>query len=171
MKTDGRTRARKRAGRARRDVVPVEDVLAERRVPARCGGESPAAANPSARGARRRERRLRVARVAGPPADRDLLRVHRVAHDEVGRRRSAGAREQAHREVERAPPRVDRGRAAPVRGAERGEHERRARRRGEVGRDLRRRRRCACSSSSSRGTVHGDLLRRRVDLDRRRRAP
>ena len=65
-------------------IVPVEDVLAERGLPSRRrrrqrgGGES----------LRRRERvgeegGLRVARVAGPPADLDLLGVPGVAGDEV----------------------------------------------------------------------------------------
>jgi hypothetical protein len=65
-------------------VVPVEDVLAERRVPPR---------------RRRRERRacellggrvgvgkesgLAVARVPRPSADGNLLRIPRIAHDEV----------------------------------------------------------------------------------------
>ena len=79
-----------------------------------------------------------VARVAGPPADGDLLRVHRVAHDEVvAGRLGRLAREEADREVERAPPRVDRRRAPAIGRAERGEHQRRPRRGGEVGRDLR----------------------------------
>ena len=112
------------------------------------------------------ERGLAVARVAGPPADGDLLRVHRVAHDEVVRRRvGRRAGEEADREVERAPPGVDRRRAPAVGRAERGEHERGAGRRGEVGRDL--------AGVVGRVLVvlverHGPrhLLRRRVDLDR-----
>ena len=123
---------------ARADVVPVEDVLAERRVPARGGGRERRGREALRRGVRVGvERRLAVARIAGPPADRDLLGVHRVAHDEVVRRRVGGqAGEQVHREVERAPPGVDRRRAAAIRRAERGEDERRAGRGGEVGGDL-----------------------------------
>ena len=83
------------------------------------------------------ERRLPVARVARPPADRDLLGVHRVAHDEVvGRRLGGLAGEQVDGEVERAPPGVDRGRAAAVGGAEGRQHERGARGGVEVGGDL-----------------------------------
>ena len=61
------------------------------------------------------ESRLVVPGVSRPPADRDLLRVHRVAHDEVVRGRVGRLpREQAHREVERTPPRVDGSGAAAV---------------------------------------------------------
>ena len=66
---------------------------------------------------------LAVPGVAGPPPDGDLLGVHRVAHDEVAGRRVGGrAGEQVHREVERAPPCVHRGRAATgtARGTPRG---------------------------------------------------
>src|SRR4051795_4050668 len=79
------------------------------------------------------EGRAAVVRIARPPTDRDLLRVHRVAHDEVVRRwvgRQAG--EKADREVERPPPRVYRGRAAPVGSAELCEHEGGPSGRGEV---------------------------------------
>ena len=75
----------------RADVVPVEDVLAQR-----CSQRAAAGASVRAGEALRRrvrvgvERRPAVARVAGPPADRDLLGVHRVAHDEVLRRRIGG---------------------------------------------------------------------------------
>jgi cation:H+ antiporter len=103
--------------RAGPDVVPVEDVFAERHVPVR---------------ARRRERRVGkaflrrigegeergswIAVIARPPADLDLLCVPRVAHDEVPRRRFGRlAREEADREVERPPPGIDRCRAAAIR--------------------------------------------------------
>ena len=112
------------------------------------------------------ERRLAVSRITGPPADRDLLCVHRVAHDEVIRRgigRQAG--EKAHREVERSPPRVDRRRAPTVRRAERREDQRRLGRRGEIGGNL--------AAVVMRVLVvlvqrHAprNLLRRRVDLHR-----
>ena len=66
------------------------------------------------------ERRPAGSRIARPPADRDLLRIHRVAHDEVVRRRiGREAGEQVDREVERAPPRVDRRGAPAIRRAER----------------------------------------------------
>ena len=105
-----------------------------------------AAAGSSSRSAKPARRRMRVgveggaavALVAGPPADRDLLRVHRVAHDEVLRGRvGRAAREEVDREVERAPPGVHGRRAPAVGGAERAEHERRLRRGGEVLLDLR----------------------------------
>ena len=124
--------------RAGHEIVPVEDVLAEGGLPPRrrrCqrgGCES----------IRCRERvgeegGFRIAGVAGPPADLDLLGVPGVTGDEVARRRLDGlAREEAHGEVERAPPRVDRGRAAAVRRAERSEDERRSGRGREVRRDL-----------------------------------
>ena len=96
---------------------------------------------------------FRVARVAGPPADLDLLGVPGVAGDEVGcRRLDRLAGEEAHGEVERAPPRVDRGGAAAIGRAERREHERRLRRCREVRRDLAGSY-VACSSSSSSGVV------------------
>ena len=131
-------RGRVRVG-ARADVVPVEDVLAERGVPAR--GRRRERRRREAVGRRMRvgvERRSRIARVARPPADGDLLGVHRVAHDEVVRGRLGGpAGEEVHGEVERAPPGVDRRRAAAVGRAERREHERGPGRGGEVRRDLR----------------------------------
>ena len=99
---------------------------------------------------------LAVARIAGPPADGDLLGIHRVAHDEVVRgrvRRPAG--EQADGEVERAPPGVDRRRAAAVGRAERGEHERGPGRGGEVGRDLRRCRSARAPRPRRAARVHG----------------
>jgi putative spermidine/putrescine transport system ATP-binding protein len=66
------------------DVVPVEDVLPEGGIPARL----PRGQGHAGEAGRRRvgvgvERRLVVPGVSRPPADRDLLRVHRVAHDEV----------------------------------------------------------------------------------------
>src|SRR5437660_1385101 len=60
----------------------------------------------------------RIPRIPGPPADSDLLRIHRVAHDEVFRRGlSRPTREETHREVERPPPRIDGRRAPAVRSA------------------------------------------------------
>ena len=162
----GRTRARPHAGRGSRGRRPSRGRT--RRAP-------PPSVPPAGRASRREpvrrrvrvgvEGRLAVARVAGPPADRDLLRVHRVAHDEVLRRRlGRQAREQVDGEVERAPPCVDRRRAPAVRRAEGGQHERRAGRGGEVGSDL--------SGVVARVLVvlverHAprDLLRGRVDLD------
>src|SRR6202000_3218585 len=66
-----------------------------------------------------------VAGVTGPPADGDLLGVHRVAHDEVrGRRLGGAAGEEVDGEVERSPPGVHRGAAAAVGRAKGGEHQR-----------------------------------------------
>jgi len=120
------------------NVVPVEDVLAKGGVPAGL----PRRQSHAGEAARRRmrvgvERRLVVSRVSRPPADGDLLRVHRVPHDEVVRRRVGGLpREQAHREIERTPPRVD-GRGAPAVGrAVGGEDQRGLGRGGEVIGDL-----------------------------------
>ena len=77
-----------------------------------------------------------IALVTGPPADRNLLGIHRVAHDEVLRRRFCGtAGEQVDGEIERSPPRVDRRRAAAIGRAEGGQRQRRLRGRGEVGFD------------------------------------
>ncbi len=70
------------------DISPVEDVLAECGVPVcRRRGQGQAGEAVGCRVRVRVERRLVVSRVARPPADRDLLGVHRVAHDEVVRRR------------------------------------------------------------------------------------
>src|SRR6202012_4930402 len=66
-----------------------------------------------------------VAGVTGPPADGDLLGVHRVAHDEVGRRWLGGAAgEEVDGEVERSPPGVHWSAAATVGCAEGGEYQR-----------------------------------------------
>ena len=55
-------------------------------------------------------------RIARPPADRHLLRVHRVAHDEISRWRiGRQAGEEVHGKVERTPPRIDRRRSPDVR--------------------------------------------------------
>ena len=68
------------------------------------------------------ERGAWVASVAGPPADLDLLGIRRVACDEpVGRGIDRPPREQAHRQVERAPPCVHRRRTTPVRSSQGGE--------------------------------------------------
>src|SRR6185437_9185830 len=66
-----------------------------------------------------------IARIPWPPAHGDLLGIHRVAHDEIVRGwicRPPG--EEVDREVERAPPRVDRGGAATIGRAKRGEYQR-----------------------------------------------
>ena len=108
---------------------------------------------------------FRIAGVAGPPADLDLLGVPGVTSDEVVcRRLDRLAGEEAHGEVERAPPRVDRGGAAAVWRAERSEHERRSGRGREVRCDL---------GGLVRGVLvvlvercrPGRLLWREVDLD------
>ena len=95
---------------ARARVLPVEHEQAHLRLPA--GGFGRQLALVEALGRRvgiRIEGGARVARIAGPPSDGHLLRVHRVAHDEVVRRRVGGvAGEEAHGQVEAAPPGVDR---------------------------------------------------------------
>ena len=66
------------------DVLPVEDVLPQPAVPAGRRGIEGGIAKAVGGGVRVGvERRLAVARVAGPPTHRDLLEVPRVAHDEV----------------------------------------------------------------------------------------
>ena len=83
------------------------------------------------------ERRLAVARVARPPAHGDLLRIHGVAHDEVARRRIGGQPgEQAHRQVEGPPPRVDRRGPPAVGRPVRRQDQRGLGRRGEIVSDL-----------------------------------
>ena len=78
-----------------------------------------------------------MASVAGPPSDFDLLGVPRVTHDEfVGGRLGRQAGEQAHRQVERAPPRVDRCGPPAVGGAQHGQDQRRAGCRREIGGDM-----------------------------------
>ena len=160
--------------RAGQDVVPVEDVLAERGVPPRRRRRQRGGREPLRRRVRvGEEGSVRVAGIAGPPADLDLLGVPGVAGDEVRRRRlDRPAGEEAHGEVERAPPGVDRGGAAAVGRAERREHERCPRRGREIRRHL----------GGVVGRVlfvlverrrPGRLLRRGIDLDRpteRRRA-
>jgi len=70
------------------NIIPVEDVLAESGVPARRRRGQGHAGEAGRRRVRVGvERRLIVPGVSRPPADSDLLRVHRVAHDEVARRR------------------------------------------------------------------------------------
>ena len=119
-------------------VVPVEDVLAQRRVEAG-GGRGQG----HAREVRRRrvrvgvERGFPVARVPRPPAHGDLLRVHRVAHDEVRRGRlGRESGEQAHGQVKGSPPRVDRRGAAAAGARVIGQDQRGLGRRGEVVGDL-----------------------------------
>ncbi len=81
------------------------------------------------------ERRPAVVAVAGPPADRDLLRVSPVSHDEVVRRRVRRlAVEEVDRHVERSPPGIHRCHAAPERSPELREHQGGLGRRREVGR-------------------------------------
>ena len=108
----------------------------------------------------------RVVRVARPPSDGDLLGIHRVAHDEVGGRDlGRPAREEAHREVERTPPGVDRRRATAVGRSERGQDLRGAGRGGEICLDMARiEGRMLVVLVERRRPRH--LLRRRIDLDR-----
>ena len=125
--------------RCRSNVVPVQDVLAQVRMPARRrrrqGRRLVAIRGREGEG---EEGGVRVAGVTGPPAHLDLLGVRRVAHDEVvGRRVDGATREEADGEVEGPPPGVDRRRTPAIRSAQRGEHERRLSRRCEVGGDLR----------------------------------
>ena len=99
---------------------------------------------------------LRVFRVARPPADRDLLGVHRVAGDEVlGGRLGRRPREEADGEVERAPPGIDRGRSPAVGRPERRQDLRRPGSRRRSRRRPARGRRSRARSSSSSGAVHG----------------
>src|SRR6266567_8621459 len=78
-----------------------------------------------------------MARIAGPPADCYLLRVHGVAHDEViSGRISRLAGEQAYGQVERAPPGIHRGGLPAVRRAELSQYGRSPGRGSEVGADL-----------------------------------
>src|SRR5271154_5875837 len=102
--------------RSSADIVPVEHVLAQVSLPACRGGGERAVAETLWRRVRvGGEGGARVTGVAGPPADCDLLRVHRVAHDEVCRwRLGGGSREEADREVEGTPPGVNRSRAATI---------------------------------------------------------
>jgi hypothetical protein len=103
------------------DVVPVQDVLAQGLVPAGTGRGQAGAAE----GRRRRvgvgvERRFRMSRVAGPPADLDELGVGRIARDEAIRRRVDGQTgKQRHCQVKRPPPGVNLGGPAPVGSTER----------------------------------------------------
>ena len=121
-------RRRVRVGR-RAHVVPVEHVLAElRSATGRC---RPRRTRP-AKASRRRRRPPAGGAVARPPADGDLW-VHRVALMKSCDGGSAGAREEAHRDVERAPPGVDRRLAPAVRRAQLGQHLRGARRRRRLG--------------------------------------
>src|SRR5258708_38217001 len=109
----------------RADVVPVEDVLAEKAVPP-CGRGRESLPGEVLRGGIGVgvERGLAVPRIARPPADLDLLRVAGVARYEIIRWRvSRPPGEHAHREIEGAPPRVDRRRPAAVGGAERGQNQ------------------------------------------------
>ena len=120
------------------DVVPVQDVLAQRGIPVR-GRRGQGQVREAGRGRVRErvERRLAVARVARPPAHGDLLRIHGVAHDEVARRRIGGQPgEQAHRQVEGPPPRVDRRGPPAVGRPVRRQDQRGLGRRGEIVSDL-----------------------------------
>ena len=85
----GRTRARPRVDRVRRGRRPSRGCTRPSAASQRAaGGESGRVREALRRRVRvGEERRLAVARVAGPPADRDLLGIHRVARDEVVRRR------------------------------------------------------------------------------------
>ena len=123
--------------RTRDNVVPVEHELAEAIVPtSRIGRQRRVREALDMRVGVGVEGSLRIARIPGPPADSHLLGVHRVAHDEVRRRRLGGRPgEQADGEVERSPPGIDGGRAAAVGGPVRGEHQRSAGGGGEVALD------------------------------------
>ena len=104
------------------DVVPVEDELAEVVRPSERRAAQTLRGRPTrrAQGARRRRKRLfPIERTPGPPADGDLLRVDRVAHDEVVRRRARRAcrRRGSHRGSLSPDHAFDRRHAAAVRGA------------------------------------------------------
>ena len=112
------------------------------------------------------EGRLRVPRVARPPAHGDLLGVHRVAHDEVvGRGIGRKAGEQAGRQVEGPPPGVDRCRPSTVRGTEGCEHQGGLGCRREVGLDLAGRVAGVLVVLVERNRPR-HLLRSQIDLDR-----
>ena len=99
------------------DIVPVEDVLAQGSVPAGLWhGEPRAAEVVWCRVGVGIEGCVAMPRIARPPADRHLLRIHRVAHDEISRWRiGRQAGEEVHGKVERTPPRIDRRRSPDVR--------------------------------------------------------
>ena len=120
----GRTQARPQADPGWRGRRPSPDVLTQAGVPTGARRRKRDACEAFGRRVRVGvKRRLVIARITGPPADRDLLRVHRVAHDEViGGRLGRPAGEQIHRQVERTPPRVDRRRAPTVRRTKRRKH-------------------------------------------------
>jgi hypothetical protein len=127
----------RRAGELQREPMWIRTHHDKRTGRARTRPDPPSSARWPARAQRGRTRQApdrrrrppcRTSGPPGPPAHRDLLGVHRVAHDEVVRRR-IGRRtgEQAHRQIERPPPRVDRGSSAP--DTERGNPPARARHR------------------------------------------
>src|SRR5271167_1040615 len=120
------------------EVIPVQHVLAEFRLPAGSRGSEACVPEVLRRGVRVGvEGCPAVSHITGPPADRDLLRIHRVAHDEVLRRRIGWQTgEEAHRQIERTPPGVDGSRASTIRRTELSKHECGTGRGGEVGSDL-----------------------------------
>ena len=118
-------------------LLPVQGVFARVGVPS--GGRRCEGGLIEAFGGGKRVREkggVRVAVIAGPPSDLDLLSIRRVTHDEVVRGRVGWlAGEQADGQVEGAPPRVDGRRTAAVRGAQGGEDDCGLRRSFEVGGD------------------------------------
>ena len=113
-------------GRAHPRIVPVEDVLPQVRFPVRLGLRQRPPSHPwRCREREGEERGLGIPGIAGPPTNLDLLRIRRVPADEVTRGRiDRFTREQAHREVEAAPPCIDRGGPPTVGGAQGREHQR-----------------------------------------------
>jgi hypothetical protein len=111
---------------ARADIGPIEEVLTEGRIPVgRLGRERQRLKTLGCRMGVRVESCPVIIPVTGPPANRNLLRVHGVAHDEITRRRiSREAGEEAYRQIERSPPCVYRRRAPPICGSELREDER-----------------------------------------------
>ena len=110
------------------DVLPVEHVLAESPSHRAAAGLRFAPPKPSGAGYASAKKAARSwFGSPGPPPDSDLLGIPSVAHDEVVRRWIGGpSREEADREVEGAPPCVDRRRASPKRRPELGQDQRRA---------------------------------------------
>src|SRR5829696_402632 len=155
----------------RADVLPIEDELADVRVPVRrvgrevSGGEA----------LRRRvgvaeERRSIIFLVARPPTNLDQLRIAGIAQDEVVPRRVGRLPgEELDREIEGAPPGVHGRRAPPERRAELRQNQRRLSGGREVGVDLVRFVGGVLAILVKRDRPR-DLLRVRVDLDLSRQA-
>ena len=152
---------------ARDDVVPVKDVLAERPTPIvpRRARACPARSRAAPGGRRRRtppsgSAHHRATSRRRPPRESIALRMMKSSDGGFGRL----AGEQAHGQVERSPPGVDRRRAPAEWRPQRRQDQRGASRRGEERRHL------VTVVASVLGVLiqwcrPGRLLRRQVDLD------